>query len=126
MAFLKLLPREGHSLRSVASVVSILRGTFMAVEIDRERGQEHVADMIAAVSRFSDSLPHKQPMLKALESVQAEAVYAYFGDAEDEMAGCCILPDDGLFFDGDAEIGGRARLTVERAAKALGYVLHEG
>ena len=82
--------------------------------------------MIAAILGFSDSIPGKQERLAWLQSIQEAAVYVYFGDDLNTMAGCCLKPDTELFFDSPDEIHGPARPLVERAAAALGYTLYPG
>lgn len=126
MAFIKLLPREGHKALPVKDAIRRLRDEFDVVDADPDAGQDHVAGMIAATLRFSDSLPGKQERLAWLQSVQKDAVYVSFGDDLGLVASCCVKPDSELFFDSPDEIHGDARPLIERAASALGYTVFEG
>jgi hypothetical protein len=126
MAFLKLFPRKGCNALSVSDVIRLLCDEFAFVDADPDGGKDHVSGMIAAISRFSDSVPGKQEQLAWLISVQDSAVYVSFGDDPDLTASCCLMPGKELFFDSRDEIHGPARTLVERAASALGYKLFEG
>ncbi len=126
MAFIKLFPPEDGDTLPVADVIQRLRDEFAVVEADPEEGKDHVAGMIVATLRFSDALPWKQERLEWLQSVQDSAVYVSFGDDLGTVAGCCVMPDDALFFGDDDAVAGPARPLVERAAAALGYTLFEG
>jgi hypothetical protein len=126
MAFIKLFPPEGREALPVAEIIRRLRDEFAVVEADPDKGQDHVADMIAATLRFSDALPHKQEQLAPLQSVQEDAVYVTFGDELDPVACCCLMHDSELFFGYPDEVHGPARPLVERCATALGYELYEG
>lgn len=126
MAFVKLYPPEGGDPLPVVEVIRRLREEFDVVEADADEGQDHVAGMILATLRFSDSIPGKQERLAWLQSVQDAAVYVTFGDDLRAVAACCVLPDSELFFGRPDEVHGPARELVERAAEALGYTLHEG
>jgi hypothetical protein len=126
MAFIKLFPPEGRDALAVRDVIRRLRDEFDVVDADPNAGQDHVAGMIAATVRFSDSLPGKQEQLAWLQSVQNDSVYVSFGDNLDLVASCCVKPDSELFFDSPDEIPGAARPLVERAASALGYTIFDG
>jgi len=126
MAFIKLFPPEGRDALPVEDVIRRLRDEFDVVGADPDAGQDHVAGMIAATLRFSDSLPGKQERLAWLQSVQNEAVYVSFGDDVGLVASCCVKPDSELFFDSPDEIHGPARPLLERAASVLGYTVFEG
>ncbi|HEY2909830.1 MAG TPA: hypothetical protein VGI99_06265 [Gemmataceae bacterium] len=126
MAFVKLLPPEGRDALPVKEVLRRLRDEFDVVDCDPDAGQDHVAGMIHATLRFSDSLPGKQEQLAWLQSVQNEAVFISFGDDLSLLASCCVKPDSDLFFDGADEIDGPARPLLERAATALGYTVYDG
>ena len=125
MAYLKLFPREGCDALPVADVIRRLQDEFAGVDADADAGQDHVAAMIAATLRFSDSLPGKQARLSWLQSIQNEAIYVSFGDDLGLLASCCAMPGSELFFDSPDEINGPARPLVERAASALGYTLYD-
>jgi hypothetical protein len=126
MAFVKLFPQEGHAMLPFKDLIRRLRDEFAIVDADPDAGQDHVAGMIAATLRFSDSLPGKQERLAWLQAVQPEAVYVSFGDDFGLLASCCVKPNSELFFDIPHEIRGPARPLVERAALALGYTVFEG
>lgn len=126
MAFVKLLPPEGGDALPVADVIRRLEDEFAAVDADPDAGQDHVAGMIAATLRFSDTLPGKQERLAWFQSVQDAAVMVSFGDDLGLMASCCVRPESELFFDSPDEVHGPARPLVERAASALGYEVYEG
>jgi hypothetical protein len=126
MAFIKLLPTEGRDALAIGRVVERLREEFEIVHVDADEGQDHVAGMIAATLRFSDDLPGKQERLQSLQSVQKDAVYVTFGDDLRVVASCCILTGWELFFDSPEELHGAARPLVERAARALDYIVYEG
>jgi hypothetical protein len=126
MAFIKLIPRKGRKCLPVNSIVRLLKDEFTVMDIDRDEGQNHVAGMIAATLRFSDSLPFKQEQLTRLQSVQPTAVFVTFGDNLDVTASCCLMEDTELFFGYPDEVDGPARPLVERAAKAIGYTVFEG
>jgi len=125
MAFIKLFPPEGHDALPVKKVIRRLREEFDVVEDDPDAGQDHVAGMIAATLRFSDSLPGKQERLAWLQSIQNDAVYVSFGDNLGLMASCCVQPDSELFFDSPDVIHGPARPLLDRAASALGYIIYD-
>src|SRR5581483_11675240 len=99
MAFIKLFPHENSKALPVKEIIRRLRGEFALVHADPDEGSDHVAAMIVATLRFSDDLPHKQEQLARLQAVQNEAVYVLFGDSENVMARCCLMPDSALFFD---------------------------
>lgn len=99
MAFIKLFSPDGRDALSVKEVVHRLRGEFDVVDADPDAGQDHVAGMIAATLRFSDSLPGKQERLAWLQSIQNDAVYVSFGDDLGLAASCCVQPGSELFFD---------------------------
>jgi hypothetical protein len=126
MAFIKLFPPEGRDALPVKEVIRRLRDEFDLVDADPDAGQNHVAEMIAATLKFSDSLPGKQERLAWLRSVQNDAVYVSFGDDLGLVASCCVKPCSELFFDSPDEIHGPARPLLERAAKALGYTVFDG
>jgi hypothetical protein len=126
MAFVKLFPPEGRDALPVADLIRRLEDEFTVVDADPDEGQDHVAGMIATTLRFPDELPGKQERLAWLQSVQDSAVYVSFGDDLGTMAGCCVMPDSELFFGHPDEVDGPARLLVERAASALGYVEFRG
>jgi hypothetical protein len=126
MAFVKLFPPEDGDALPVADVIRRLEDEFAVVDVDPDAGQNHVAGVIAATLRFSDSIPGKQERLTWLQSVQEDAVYVSFGDDLGNIAGCCVMPDSDLFFGSPDEVDGPARPLVERAATALGYTLYEG
>lgn len=126
MAFVKLFPREGNEPHSIKDVIRRLRDEFDVVDADPDAGQDHVAGMIAATLRFSDSLPGMQERLAWLQSVQNEAVYVSFGDDLGLVASCCVISGSELFFDSPDEIRGAARPLIERAASALGYTVFGG
>lgn len=125
MAFIKLFPPEGRNALPVEEVIRRLRNEFNLVDVDPDAGQDHVAGMIAATLRFSDSLPGKQERLAWLQSVQNDSVYVSFGDALGVIASCCVKPGLELFFDSPDEIDGPARPLLQRAANALGYTLYD-
>jgi hypothetical protein len=75
MAFIKLFPSEERGALPVADVIRRLRDEFVVVNADPEAGQDHVAGMIVATLRFSDSVPGKQERLEWLQSVQDAAVH---------------------------------------------------
>jgi hypothetical protein len=125
MAFIKLFPPEGCDALPVNEVIRHLRDEFNVVDADPDAGQDHVAGMIAATLRFSDSLPGKQERLSWLQSVQNDAVFVSFGDDLALVASCCVEPGSELFFDSPDEIHGSARPLLERAAKALGYTVFD-
>lgn len=125
MAFIKLFPPEGRNALPVEEVIRRLRNEFNLVDVDPDAGQDHVAGMIAATLRFSDSLPGKQERLAWLQSVQNDAVYVSFGDALGVIASCCVKPGSELFFDSPDEIDGPARPLLQRAANALEYTLYD-
>ena len=126
MSFIKLFPPEGRDALPVADIVERLRDEFGVVDADPDEGQDHVAGMIAATLRFSDSVPGKQERLAWFQSVQDAAIYVSFDDDLGLVAGCCVMPNSELFFGSPDEVDGPARPLVERAASALGYVLFEG
>jgi hypothetical protein len=123
MAFVKLLPPEGHDAHSVAEVIERLREEFDVVDADPDAGQDHVAGVIAATLRFSDEVPGKHERLAWFQSIQGDAVYVSFGDDLGLVARCCVMPDSELFFDSPDEIDGPARALVERAAAVLSYTV---
>lgn len=125
MAFIKLIPREGCDALSVKEVVRRLRDEFGVFTADPDAGQDHVAGMIAATLRFSDSLPGKQERLAWLQSTQHDAVYVTFGDEPGTVASCCVLPGSELFFGNPDEIIGPARSLLDKAATALGYTVYD-
>jgi hypothetical protein len=125
MAFIKLFPPEGRDALPVKKVIRRLRDEFDVVDADPDAGQDHVAGMIAAALRFSDSLPGKQQRLAWLQSVQNDAVYVSFGDDLALVASCCVMPGSELFFDDPDAIHGPARPLIERAAAALGYTVYD-
>jgi hypothetical protein len=92
-------------------------------EIDPAGGQERVGDMIVATLRLADALPHKTEQLARLRAAQRGAVLVTFGDCDDEVVSCCVIPDSELFF-GDPEDA--ARPLLHRCARVLGYELFEG
>ena len=119
MAFIKLVPPDGHDALPVDEVICRLRHEFDVVDADPDAGQDHVAGMIAATLRFSDSLPGKQERLAWLQSIQNDAVYVSFGDDLGLVASCCVQPGSELFFGSPDEVHGPARPLLERAASAL-------
>jgi len=125
MAFIKLFSPEGRDPLPVKQVIRRLRDEFKVVDANPDAGQDHVAGMIAATLRFSDSLPGKQERLAWLQSIQDDAVYVSFGDDLGLVASCCVQPASELFFDSPDEIDGPARPLLERAAKALGYTVYD-
>ena len=126
MAFIKLIPRKGRKCLPVNSIVRLFKDEFAIVDLDRDEGQNHVAGMIAATLRFSDSLPFKQEQLTRLQSIQPTAVYVTFGDNLDVTTSCCLMADSELFFDNPDELDGPAREIIERAAKAIEYTVYRG
>lgn len=126
MAFVKLFPPETRDAWPVAEVIRQLEEEFAVVDADPDKGEDLVADMIAAILGFSDEMPGKQERLSRLRSAQHAAVYVSFGDDLGTMAGCCVMPDTELFFGYPDEVDGPARPLVERAASALGYTVYEG
>jgi hypothetical protein len=126
MAFVKLFPPAGRDALPIADVIRRLEDEFAIVDADPDKGQDHVADMIAAMLRFSDAVPGKRERLAWLQSVQDAAVYVSFGDDLDTIAGCSVMPESELFFGSPDEVIGPARPLVERAASVLGYTLFEG
>jgi len=126
MAFIKLWPPEGRDPLPVAEIVARLQDEFAVVDVDPEAGRDHVGDMITATLRFPDSLPWKADRIAHLQSIQDAVVYVVFGDDTLVTAGCCLLPNEELFFGNPDEVDGEARSLVERAAEALGYSLDEG
>ena len=125
MAFIKLLPPAGRDTLSVKEVVRRLRDEFNVVDVDPDAGHDHVAGMIAAMLRLSDSLPGKQDRLAWLQSIQNDAVYVSFGDDLGVVASCCVQPDSELFFDSHDATYGPARPLLDRAATALGYTVSD-
>ena len=125
MAFLKLFLFEGQDWLPMNEVLERMRTEFRFVDVDSAGGQDHVDDIIAATLRFSDALPHKQAQLADLQSVRESAVYVSFRDSDYIEASCCLMKDQGLFFDNPDEIDGPARPLVERLAGALNYELYE-
>ncbi len=126
MAFIKLLPPQGRDPLRVEAVVERLRDEFEVVDADPDAGQDHVAGMIAATLRFSNSILGKNERLAWYQSVQDAALYVSFGDELGLVASCCVMPNSELFFDSPDEVDGPARPLVERAASALNYTLFEG
>jgi hypothetical protein len=126
MAFVKVFPPEGGNCLPVADVIRRLEDEFAVVDADPDEGQDHVAGMIAATRRVSDTIPGKQERLGWLQSVQEAAVYVSFGDDLVTLAACCVMPDSELLFGSPDEVDGPARPLVERAAAALGYMVIEG
>jgi hypothetical protein len=126
MAFVKLFPLEGHDWLPIRKVIDSLRTEFSFVDVDPDAGQKHVADMIAATLRFSDTLPHKKAQLADLQTVQDSAVYVTFWDTDEIKASCCLMKDCALFFDSPDEVDGEARSLVERLAGALNYAVYDG
>jgi hypothetical protein len=126
MAFIKLFPPEGSEALPVPEIIRRLRDGFASVDANPDEGREHVDGVIAATLRFSDELPHKQQQLVSLRAVRDSAVYVTFGDSEDVVASCCLMPDHELFFGSPDEVDGPARPLVQRCAAALGYELFEG
>ena len=125
MAFIKLFPNEGHDALPVQTVIRRLREEFNLVDVDWDAGQDHVASMIAATLRFSDSLPGKQERIEWLQSIQNDSVYVSFGDELDLMASCCVQPESELFFDSSDVLHGPGRPLLDRAAHALGYIVYD-
>lgn len=125
MAFVKLLPPEGHDALPVSEVIERLRDEFAVVDVDADAGQDHVAGMIAATLRFSDAIPGKQERLAWFQTIQSDAVMVSFGDDLGLVAMCCVMPRSELFFDNTDEIEGPARPLVERAAVALNYTVSD-
>jgi hypothetical protein len=125
MAFIKLFPPEGRDALTVKEVISRLRDEFDVVDPDPDAGRDHVAGMIAATLRLSDSLPGKQERLAWLQSIQNDAVYVSFGDDVGLVASCCVKPGSELFFDSPDEIDGPARPLLKRAATALRYTVYD-
>ena len=125
MALIKLFPFEGHDWLPMDEVLERMRTEFRFVDVDPDGGQDQVDNMIAATLRFSDALPHKQAQLADLQSLRDSAVYVSFRDSDNIEASCCLMKDQGLFFDNPDEIDGPARPLVERLAGALNYELYE-
>lgn len=126
MAFVKLIPPDGRDPHPVQDIIERLRDEFQIVDADPDAGQDHVAGMIAATLRFSDTLPGKQERLAWFHSIQHSAVYVVFGDDYGVQAGCCVMPESELFFGSRDEVDGPARPLVVRAASALNYDLFDG
>ena len=126
MAFLKLFPPEGGDALPTGEVISRLHEEFDIIDTDPTKGQDHVSSMITATLRFSDAIPGKKERIDRLRSIQQASLYISFGDDLGMVAGCCVIPDEELFFGSPDEVDGPARSLVERAALALGYTLFEG
>ena len=126
MAYIKLYPHEGAPWLDNQDVIERLRDEFECVEVDAEQGRDHVADMIAATLRFSDAMPGKQERIEELQRLQDVSVFVCFGDDFGDAATCCLMPESELFFGSPDEVDGDARPLVERCARALNYVLHQG
>ena len=126
MAFVKLLPHEGHDALPVSEVIERLRDEFDFVDTDPDAGQDHVAGMIAATLRFPDDLPGKQERLAWFQAIQDDAVVVTFGDDVGVVATCCVKPDSELFFDSPDEVDGPARPLLDRAAAVLNYTVSIG
>ena len=126
MAFIKLWPPEDRDPLPTAEIIARLRDEFVVVDVNPEAGRDHVGDVIASTLRFPDSLPWKADRIAQLQSIQDVAVYVTFGDDSILMAGCCLLPNEELFFGNPDAVDGEARSLVERAAEVLGYSLDAG
>ena len=126
MAFIKLFPYQGAQYLDSHDIIERLRDEFKYVDVDTERGRDHVAGMIAATRRFSEAMPGKQDRIAALQAAQDYAVYVCFGDDPSVSAACCIMPESELFFGSPDEVDGDARPLVERCAGALNYEVFPG
>jgi hypothetical protein len=126
MAFIKLWPPEDLTPLSTAEIIARLRDEFVVVHVDHEAGRDHVGDVIASTLRFSDSLPWKADRIAQLQSIQDVAVYVTFGDDLRLTAGCCLLPNEELFFGNPDAVDGEARSLVDRVAEVLGHSVDPG
>jgi hypothetical protein len=126
MAFVKLVRPDGRDALPVADIIRRLRDEFEYVVADPEEGQDDVANVIAATLRMSAVWPGGEERVAALQAVQREAVYVWFGDDASLTAGCCLKPGWELLFGRGVEVDGPARPLVERAAVAIGYVVEDG
>ena len=98
MAFIKLIPHEGREVLPVDEIINRLRTEFEEVKVDEDQGRDHVGKMIAAVLKFSDSVPGKAEQLRHLQTLQMSSVYVTFGDEEYPYAARSVMSESELFF----------------------------
>jgi hypothetical protein len=108
MAFVRLFPPGGGDALPAAEVIRRLRDEVGVVDADPGAGRDHVAGVVVATLRFSDSIPGKRERLAWLRSVRHAAVYVSFGDDLGPVAGRCVMPASELFFGGPDEVNGAA------------------
>ncbi len=126
MAFIKVLPKEGHVEKTPDEMVTILKEHFSICEYDAEAGRDYVSSKLEALLRLPVDLPGKKESIDHLTQVQDQAIMVAFGDDETSVQSCCLIPGDAMFF-GDAEaVAGTARKSVEKLADILDYELYEG
>jgi hypothetical protein len=123
MSFIALCPPDGRDPLPVTEVVRRLRDAFPLVRLDADRGRNYVGRIIAGMVQDRHTLSRKQSRLAELRETQDQAVWVSFGDADEVLANCCLLPGKELFFCHPNELRGPARPLLERCAAALRYDL---
>lgn len=125
MASLRLSAPNRRPLE-IEEIVQRLEREFDIVEVSESEGEEYVSQLIESTELMPDETPGKLGRINYLNEVREGAVYVRFGDNEELMADCCLMPGDpDIFFDGRRYIDGPERAVVERAGKVLGYKLAE-
>src|SRR5262245_59963660 len=119
MGCVRLVPAEGRDSLPNPDIIRRREDEFAYVLADPEEGQDDVGNVIAATLRLSKVWTGGEERVAALQAVQQEAVYVWFGDDASLTAGCCLKHGWELWFGRVAEVSGPARPLVERAGRAL-------
>lgn len=126
MGCVRLVPAEGRDALPIPDIIRRLQDEFNYVLADPEEGRDDVGNVIAATLRLSKVWTGGEERVAALQAVQQEAVYVWFGDDASLTAGCCLKPGWELWFGRVSEVNGPARPLVERAGTVIGYVVQDG
>jgi len=130
MAFNRLVPKEGGRYLPPGEVIERLQQEFAQVDVDIAKGEVHVLNMIAQLTRMQDFSPPPASSedIERLRSAKNEARYVtVMGESKDQDAylTTCIIPGETLFFDySSARHEMMARPLLERIAAALDYEIY--
>lgn len=135
----RLKPRRSSSIRSLNQLVEALREAFPIVDVDRERGADHIGDMIAhflrvkqGYSRWKDPPPLAAEIdaaIERLDGLRNNAAFILVAEDEfdeDRQITFNLVPGEPIIVGyGNQKHQDAAGRIATRVAEILGYDAEE-
>ena len=98
---------------------------FKIANYSYEVGREFVTGKIAKLKIFPSNLPGIGDEIKNLELHLDKSIFVEFGDNDESIASCCLIPENAIFFGGSEHVDGKSKSAVIKLSKIIRYKVHK-